>query len=143
MLSIGVFLFFLNCISSIHTADPNSCTPLSSQKNTTQILIDLRREMTNANINVYAVFADDEHGSEYTQPYDKRRNWLAGFQGSSGTAVVSLDFAAVWTDSRYFTQAENELDCNNWLLMRSGLDGVPSIYDWIVSETNKSTSVGE
>lgn len=99
--------------------------------------------MQSANVSVYVIFADDEHGSEYTQPYDKRRNWISNFQGSAGTAVVSLRSAALWTDSRYFTQAELELDCANWLLMRSGLEGVPDIYAWIASEAANSTLVRE
>lgn len=129
-------------ISSIYGADPNACEPKPSQKNTSLILAELRRQMQSANISVYVIFADDEHGSEYTQPFDKRRDWITNFRGSAGTAVVSTGSAALWTDSRYFTQAEMELDCANWLLMRTGLDGVPSIYEWIVSEANKSSLVG-
>ena len=119
----------------------NSCDPLPTQKNTSALLSNLRAVMKNENINVYVIFADDEHGSEYTQPYDKRRDWLSGFKGSAGTAAVSLDSAALWTDSRYFTQAEEQLDCRNWILMRSDTPGVPSLIDWLVSETNKSLLV--
>lgn len=136
-----LFVFVLIGFSFVFGADPNSCTPLSSQKNTSQILSNLRVEMQNANISVYVIFADDEHGSEYTHPFDKRRNWITNFRGSAGTAVVSMESAALWTDSRYFTQAEIELDCANWFLMRSGLAGVPTIYQWIASEANKSALV--
>ena len=52
-------------------------------------------------------------------PRDKKRHWITGFTGSAGTAVVTMDEAAVWTDGRYFIQAERELDCN-WLLMKQG-----------------------
>ena len=134
-------VFVLIGIAFTSGAEPNSCVPLASQKNTSQSLAALRREMQNANVSVYVIFADDEHGSEYTQPYDKRRDWISNFRGSAGTAVVSLRSAALWTDSRYFTQAELELDCANWMLMRSGLAGVPDIYDWIASEAANFTLV--
>ncbi len=97
--------------------------------------------MRDEGIGIYVIFADDEHGSEYTQPYDKRRDWISGFRGSAGTAVVSLQTAAIWTDSRYYTQAEEELDCDNWLLMRDGMPGVPSLINWLVSEANQTVLV--
>jgi hypothetical protein len=96
-------------------ATNNTCKSIpETQKNTSQILADLRREMQNAQIGVYVIFTDDEHGSIATQLYDKRRDWISGFRGSAGTAVVSLTSGArLWTDERYFTQAEKELDCEN------------------------------
>ena len=130
------FFFIIFSWSFIDGANENRCTPLPTQKNTTMILSDLRREMRNERIDIYVIFSDDEHGSEYTQPYDKRRNWITGFDGSAGTAVVSSRTAALWTDSRYFTQAEEQLDCVNWLLMKSGNAGVPSLIDWLVSESS-------
>ena len=105
------------------------------------ILNELRQEMQNEGIGIYVIFPDDEHASEYTQPYDKRRDWITGFRGSAGIAVVSLDTAAFWTDSRYYTQAEEQLDCTNWLLMRDGSVGVPSLINWLVSEANRTLLV--
>lgn len=128
-------------ISFVRSANETTCEPLPTQKDTTRILANLRAEMRKDGIGVYVVFSDDEHGSEYTQPYDKRRDWITGFQGSTGTAVITLDAAALWVDSRYFTQAEEELDCKNWFLMRDGSPGVPSIVNWIVSEANKTDRV--
>jgi len=125
-------------VNGLNNAD---CTPNSKQKNTSTILANLRREMQNVGIGVYVIFSDDEHGSEYTQPYDKRRDWITGFRGSSGIAIVSLRAAALWTDSRYFTQAEEELDCANWLLMRDGQERVPSFISWLVTEANQTTLV--
>lgn len=140
-----MFFFVLVLItlsnSLVHGAEEFSCTPLSTQKNTSTILSNLRDEMRNENVNVYVIFPDDEHASEYTQPYDKRRDWITGFRGSAGIAVVSLNSAALWTDSRYFTQAEEQLDCGNWLLMRDGNAGVPTLINWLVSEANKTASV--
>ena len=117
------------------------CTSIPKQKNTTTILVNLRREMQNEDIGIYIVFSNDQHGSEYTQPYDKRRDWITGFRGSSGVAVISLETAALWTDSRYFIQAEEELDCANWLLMRYGNQDVPSLISWLVTTANQTNAV--
>jgi Xaa-Pro aminopeptidase len=140
-----MFFFLLVLIafgcSSVAGADEYACTPLPTQKNTSAILSELRRQMQNENIGVYVIFPDDEHGSEYTQPYDKRRDWITGFRGSAGIAVVSWRAAALWTDGRYFTQAEEQLDCGNWLLMRDGNPGVPTLVNWLVSEANQTTLV--
>jgi len=140
-----MFFFVLILItfgcSFADVAVKNACTPLPTQKNTSTILSDLRQQMQNEGIGIYVIFAADEHASEYTQPYDKRRDWITGFRGSAGTAVVSLREAALWTDSRYFTQAEEQLDCAHWLLMRTGNPGVPSLIDWIVSEANQTSMV--
>lgn len=125
----------------VHSANETICQPLPTHKDTSKILANLRREMLKEGIGIYLVFSDDEHGSEYTQPHDKRRDWITNFQGSSGIAVVSMDSAALWTDGRYFTQAEEELDCKHWFLMRDGNPGVPSIINWIVSEANKTDFV--
>lgn len=122
-------------------SNPTNCTPMGKQKNTSIILMNLRREMQSAGIGIYIIFSDDEHGSEYTQPYDKRRDWITGFTGSAGIAIVSLRAAALWTDSRYFTQAEEELDCSNWLLMKDGQTGVPDLGSWLVVEANQTTLV--
>ncbi len=140
-----MFFFILILItlgsSFINGANGNTCTHLPTQKNTSTILTNLRQQMQNEGIGIYVIFSDDEHGSEYTQPYDKRRDWITGFRGSAGTAVVSLQTAALWTDSRYFTQAEEQLDCENWLLMRDGNPGVPTLINWLVSEANQTALV--
>ncbi|UJR11707.1 hypothetical protein I4U23_015888 [Adineta vaga] len=139
-----VILYFLLIVLaeslSVNAATNNTCKSISgTQKNTSDILAALRREMQNAQIGIYVIFNGDEHGSTATQPYDKRRDWISGFRGSAGTAVVTLTSgAALWTDDRYFTQAEEELDCENWLLMREGLPDVPSLISWLVTEANRT-----
>ncbi|CAF1100417.1 unnamed protein product [Didymodactylos carnosus] len=121
-------------------ATNNTCSSRpETQKNTTKILADLRREMQDAGIGIYVIFAGDELGIAYAHPFDKRRDWLSGFRGSAGTAVVSEETAALWADSRYFIQAEEELDCANWLLMREGEPDVPTLIDWLVVEANRTT----
>lgn len=137
-MQIIILILLVFSSSWIDGADEHKCIHLSTQKNTLSILTQLRDEMQKEGIGVYVIFPDDEHASEYTQPYDKRRNWICGFRGSAGVAVVSLTEAALWTDSRYYTQAEEELDCNNWLLMRDGSSGVPTLINWFVSQANQT-----
>lgn len=135
------FIFIIISVSYVYGLDHTNCVPTSKQKDTSKILTNLRREMQNEGIGIYIVFSDDEHSSEYTQPYDKRRDWITGFSGSAGIAVISLRTAALWTDSRYFTQAEEELDCANWLLMRTGNENVPTLISWITNEANEANWV--
>ncbi|UJR25553.1 hypothetical protein I4U23_006898 [Adineta vaga] len=137
LFSILVLLMTVDISFSVR---PNitSCIPKLTQKNTTMILNNLRREMQNVGIGIYVIFSGDEHGSEDTQDYDKRRDWITGFRGSSGVAVVTLQTAALWTDSRYFTQAEDELDCANWLLMRDRSAGIPTLTKWLLTTANQT-----
>nr|CAD7409015.1 unnamed protein product [Timema cristinae] len=68
--------------------------------------------------------------SEYVAERDRRREFVSGFSGSHGDAVVTRREAAMWTDGRYYLQADEQLDCH-WLLMRRGQPGVPSIAQWL------------
>ena len=70
--------------------------------------------------------------SEYPPTCDARRDWLTGFTGSAGTAVVTADAAGLWTDGRYFLQAANQLSAH-WTLMKSGTPGVPEPADWLAT----------
>ncbi|OXB57152.1 hypothetical protein ASZ78_000553 [Callipepla squamata] len=81
------------------------------------------------NVHAYIVPSTDAHMSEYIAERDARLGWLTGFTGSAGTGVVTQDRAALWTDSRYWTQAERQLDCN-WELQRT--TWIESIGTWIV-----------
>ena len=69
----------------------------------------LRREMADENIDIYIVPSDDFHQSEYVGDHFKAREFMTGFTGSAGTAVFTKDRAGLWTDGRYFIQAEQEL----------------------------------
>lgn len=73
----------------------------------------------------------DAHNSEYIAPCDARREYLTGFTGSSGTAVVTLQEAALWTDGRYFLQADQQLDKQHWKLMKQFTPGTPTIGEWL------------
>jgi len=84
---------------------------------------------------------DDAHGSEYTAPVDNRRPQVSGFSGSAGTAVFTKSKAALWTDGRYFLQANKELDAD-WTLMKDGIPGTPSIEQWLIEQIPEGGKVG-
>jgi hypothetical protein len=138
MMMISTIIVYLILLFGFVTSQQTnfSCGTRPNQANTTEKLQNLRVYLANNNLFAYVIFSEDEHQSEYVQLYDERRAWITGFLGSAGTAVVTLDNAALWTDGRYWTQAEDELDCQNWYLMRSGQSGVPSITDWLLSQAN-------
>lgn len=79
----------------------------------------------------FVVPSGDAHSSEYVSDADKRREWLTGFTGSAGTALITADAALVWTDGRYFTQAAQQLEGTEWQLMRSHEPGVPTLEEWV------------
>ncbi|GBN28861.1 Xaa-Pro aminopeptidase ApepP [Araneus ventricosus] len=89
----------------------------------------------------YIVPSIDEHQSKMMTDHDKRREFISGFTGSSGTAVILSELAALWTDGRYFIQAEQELDCN-WILMKRYEPGVPEPDDWIIQVLGAGGNVG-
>ncbi|KAG7662664.1 uncharacterized protein J8A68_003794 [[Candida] subhashii] len=98
-----------------------------------QRLIELRKLMKRHNIGVYIIPSEDEHHSEYTALADKRREYISGFTGSAGIAVVTLTNgdtldgeAALSTDGRYFLQAEKQLDLRYWKLLKQGLPEYPT-----------------
>ncbi|NXP44027.1 XPP2 aminopeptidase, partial [Heliornis fulica] len=97
--------------------------------NTTAQLAALRDTMQAHRVQAYIVPSTDAHMNEYIAERDSRLGWLTGFTGSAGTAVVTQDKAALWTDSRYWTQAERQLDCN-WELQRT--TWIESIGLWIL-----------
>ena len=84
----------------------------------------LREEMAKNNIDWYLVPTADFHNSEYVADYFKCREWLSGFTGSNGTLLVGKDVALLWTDGRYFIQAEDELKGSGIELMRILSDSV-------------------
>ena len=94
-------------------------------------LEELRVQMKKHNIDIYIVPTTDYHGSEYVNDYFKCREYLSGFTGSAGTLAVTQDTAALWTDGRYFLQAEAELSGSGIELMREGMKGVPTLEEYI------------
>lgn len=95
----------------------------------------LRLVMSDKKINAVIIPSSDPHLSEYIADRWKAREWFSGFNGSAGTLVVTKRKAALWTDSRYFLQAERQLKQTNIRLMKMGLSDTPDIYDWIFINT--------
>ena len=100
-------------------------------------LSDLRSEMSRHNIDIYVVPTCDFHGSEYIGDYFKTREFISGFTGSAGTAVITKNKAYLWTDGRYFVQAESQLN-DSYKLMKQGENGVPTVVQFI-EEYNRET----
>ncbi|KAI7867803.1 peptidase M24, structural domain-containing protein [Spinellus fusiger] len=83
-------------------------------------------------VDAYYVPSEDAHISEYIASCDKRREWISGFSGSAGTAIVTHESACLFTDGRYFLQAETQLD-SNWTLMKQGLPNIPTWREFLVN----------
>ncbi|WP_298050050.1 aminopeptidase P family protein [uncultured Paenalcaligenes sp.] len=93
----------------------------------------LRSAMQQAQVDAYVVFSSDPHLSEYLPDYYQGRAWLSGFEGSAGSLVVTADFAGLWTDSRYWVQAETDLQDSGFELMRWGDGHTPEMVDWVAA----------
>ena len=91
----------------------------------------LREEMRRLNVDAVIIPGTDPHQSEYICDHWKFRDWVCGFTGSNGTAVVTLDQAALWTDSRYFLQAEIELADSGFIMMKENMGNDPTIHEWL------------
>ena len=91
----------------------------------------LRNLMKEKNIDVYIIPSADNHQSEYVGEYFKARAYITGFSGSAGTAVITQDAAGLWTDGRYFIQAEKELFGSGVTLFKIGNPGVPTIDEYL------------
>ena len=102
----------------------------------------LRAAMSARKIDACVVLSSDPHLSEYLPEHWQARSWLSGFEGSAGTLVVTAQFAGLWTDSRYWVQAEHDLSGTGIHTMRAGADGVPSFIDWLAAELPKGSRVG-
>lgn len=126
-----------------YTITPITLAPSSlSQKDK---LTELRKYMKQYNIGVYLIPSEDEHQSEYTALADKRREYITGFTGSAGIAVVTLDDpvaltgeAALSTDGRYFLQAEKQLDKRYWKLLKQGLATNPTWNKFAIEKAIKN-----
>lgn len=102
----------------------------------------LRSEMKAAGVDVYIVPTSDFHDSEYVSPYFMARRFLSGFTGSAGTLVVTADEAALFTDGRYFLQAENQLSGSNMTLMKSGEPNVPTVKKYVEDSLPNGGAIG-
>ena len=94
----------------------------------------LRQELRREHLSAYIFLTSDPHQSEYTADHWKGREWISGFNGSAGTAVVTLTSAALWTDSRYFIAAAEQLEGTEFQLMKLKVEGTPTIAEWLGKE---------
>lgn len=108
---------------------------------TSERLARLRELMRKHKVDVYIIPSEDSHQSEYIAPCDARRAFISGFTGSAGTAIVSMDKAALSTDGRYFNQASKQLD-SNWQLLKRGMEGVPTWQEWTTEQAEGGKVVG-
>lgn len=102
----------------------------------------LRHLMSEKNVDVYIVPSADNHQSEYVGEHFKCRSFITGFTGSAGTAVVTKDKIGLWTDGRYFIQAEKELSGTEIQLFKSGNPGVPTIDEYLDSVFPENGTLG-
>ena len=109
-----------------------------------QRLANLRELMRREHLAAFIFPSTDPHNGEYVPDHWKGREWISGFNGSAGTAVVTMTSAALWTDSRYFIAAAEQLEDTGFVLMKERVEGTPTISEWIGDELSgsKTTEVG-
>lgn len=110
--------------------------------NTNHRINELRKQMRIKNIDVYIIPSADNHQSEYVGDYFKSREFITGFTGSAGTAVITQNEACLWTDGRYFIQAEKELSGSEVRLYKSGNPGVPTIEEYLNTALPQNGTLG-
>lgn len=99
-----------------------------------QRLESLREVMRREHLSAFIFPSTDAHQSEYVADHWQGRTWISGFNGSAGTAVVTMKSAALWTDSRYFLAAEEQLKGTEFQLMKQKIEGTPTISEWLAQE---------
>jgi len=102
----------------------------------------LRTAMQKQGVAAYIVSGTDPHAGEYFADYWKERDWISGFDGSAGTAVITKDKACVWVDSRYYIQADVQLKDTGFVAMKMGLPETPDMLNWIAAGLQPGDRVG-
>ena len=102
----------------------------------------LRSLMKENGIDYYVIPTDDFHASEYVGAYFETRSWISGFTGSAGTLLVGHDFAGLWTDGRYFLQASGQLEGTGIDLMKMGVEGVPTLTEYLAEHLGENMTLG-
>ena len=105
-------------------------------------LTGLRRELKERGLDAWIVTGTDPHQSEYVAPRWRTREFISGFTGSAGIVVVTLDKALLWTDSRYFIQAEKEIAGTEYQLMKLETPGTPDFMEWLEANMDENSHVG-
>ena len=119
---------------------PNRLNLLIMKEYIAQRLEALREVMRCEKLDAFIFPSTDPHNSEYVPDRWKGREWISGFNGSAGTAVVTMHSAALWTDSRYFIAAADQLSGTEFQLMKLKIEGTPTISEWLGSELREVSS---
>ncbi|KAK8329897.1 hypothetical protein V6Z12_A11G357200 [Gossypium hirsutum] len=141
---VPLFLTLRCCSSGSVTAKPSSELRRNRDvQEPDEKVVALRRLFSKPGIGIdsYIIPSQDAHQSEFIAECYMRRAYISGFTGSAGTAVVTKDKAALWTDGRYFLQAEKQLS-SSWILMRAGSLGVPTTSEWLNDVLSPGGRVG-
>lgn len=101
----------------------------------------IKNKIKEFNANAMIIPTNCPHFGEYTQDFYKVREWLSNFTGSAGTLVITLDKCALWTDSRYFVQATQQLAGTGIILMKQKVKGTPSISEWLKSQLTAGSNI--
>lgn len=110
--------------------------------NVNQRINNLRKLMTEKGITAYLIPTSDPHQSEYVADYYKGRIWISGFTGSAGTVIITQDEAILWTDGRYFIQAENELKGSEYKLYKMATPGFPTYVEYLSEKLKVGDTLG-
>lgn len=102
----------------------------------------LRTLMKANGLSAFITPSTDPHSGEYVPARWESRSWISGFTGSAGTAAATLDKCALWTDSRYFLQAEEQLKDTGYVLMKEKIEGTPSVAEWLIENLKSGDTVG-
>lgn len=105
-------------------------------------LENLRNTMRNQHIDACIIPGTDPHAGEYIADHWKEREWISGFDGSAGTVALTIEKAGVWVDSRYYLQADEQLEHTGFKAMKMGLPQVPDIIPWLIQELQPGQTVG-
>ena len=119
---------------------PNRLNLLIMKESIAHRLEALREVMRREKLGAFIFPSTDPHNSEYVPDRWKGREWISGFNGSAGTAVVTMNSAALWTDSRYFIAAADQLSGTEFQLMKLKIEGTPTISEWLGSELREVNS---
>lgn len=102
----------------------------------------LRTLLQQQQLDAYIITSADAHQSEYVAPHWKSREWLSGFTGSAGILVITATDAGLWTDGRYYIQAEQQLTGTGITMFKMNADNVPTFYEWLTETLCENTKVG-
>lgn len=105
-------------------------------------LKELRKLMKEKKMDAYIINTADPHGSEYLAEHFKTREWISGFTGSAGLALVTHDKALLWTDGRYFIQAEKELENSEFEMYKMRIPGWPTYIEWLKDNLKNGATIG-